>query len=115
VEHVDGQPVGFGGVDPGCLQDLADDSGPVGAMFGEGLSGPFPGDQDPPSAQAQVFAVVGLACAVAGDQPGQGSWARLRRGASSRTPGARQVPQFEVQPVDVRLVRGVDVLAVGSV
>jgi hypothetical protein len=47
-------------LDPGFLQDLADDRGPVGFVHVEGLAGPFPGDQDASAAEAEVFAVVGL-------------------------------------------------------
>jgi hypothetical protein len=70
MKDVDGEPVRFGGVDAGGLQDLADDGGPVGAVLGQGLAGPFSGDQDPAPAQAEVFTVVGLAGAVPRDQPG---------------------------------------------
>jgi hypothetical protein len=113
VEYVDAESVCFGCVDAGGLEDLADDGGPVGSVFGQGLAGPFPGDQDPPSAQPQVFTVVSLAGAVSGDQSG----ARVLWLDSVTQPvralrGTRQVSQLCVQPVDVRLIRLVDVFAV---
>ena len=44
----------------------------AGAVVGEGLAGPFAGDQDAPSGVAEVLGAVGLALAQAGDQPGAG-------------------------------------------
>lgn len=44
VEDVGGTAVRFGGVDANGFEGLADDGGPVGAVLGEGLAGPLPGD-----------------------------------------------------------------------
>ena len=42
--------------------------GAVGAVVGEGLAGPFAGDQDAASGVAEVLAAVGFALAVPGAQ-----------------------------------------------
>ena len=44
----------------------------VGSVVGEGLAGPFAGDQDAAPGVAEVFAAVGLALAAARDQAGPG-------------------------------------------
>ena len=42
---------------------------PVSAMVGQGLAGPFAGDQDAPAGEAKVLGPVGFALAQARDQP----------------------------------------------
>jgi len=59
-QDVGGAPARVDDLHPDFLQDLADHGGPVGAVDLQGLAGPFPADQDPAPAEAEVLTVVGL-------------------------------------------------------
>ena len=61
---------GVGAVDGGGAERGQQPGFPVGPVIGQGLAGPFAGDQDPASGVAEVFAAVGFAFAVAGRSPG---------------------------------------------
>jgi hypothetical protein len=72
-------------------------------VFGEGLAGPVAGDQNAAAATAEVFAVVRLRAAAAGDEAGSGLVgldAVTQPVRAERRAG--QSAQLGVQPVDVR-------------
>ena len=69
---VGGHPLHFRRGDTGLQQGFADHGGPVGAVLGQGLAGPLPGDQDAAAAEAEVLPVVRFRAAPPGCRPGPG-------------------------------------------
>ena len=51
---------------PACFEELPNEFAAFGAVVIEGLVGPFAGDQDAASGDAQVFGLVGFALAASG-------------------------------------------------
>jgi hypothetical protein len=55
-----------GGVDPGPLEELPNEFAAFGAVVLQGFVGPFAGDEDAASGDAEVFGFVGFAFAASG-------------------------------------------------
>jgi len=66
VAGFDGFPGVAGGVGCRKSEGVGEPGAAVGAVVGEGLAGPFAGDQDAASGVAEVFAAVGFAFAGSG-------------------------------------------------
>jgi hypothetical protein len=99
---------GFPGVPSGIVGRDAERSqqpaATVRAVVGEGLAGPFAGDQDAAAGVAEVLAAVGVALAAAGAHAGPGV---LRLDAVAEPVragrGARLVPERTEEPFSVLL------------
>ena len=112
-QDVGGAPVPVCDLDPGLLQDLADDGGPVGAVHIQGLAGPLAADQHPTAAQPEVFGVVGLGRAAPRAQPRAGVLGLDPVAQPVPTPwGARQPADLRRQPVMMRRQRTAGLLVV---
>ena len=72
VAGLDGFPPVVGGVGCRKIEHLHEPGFAVAAVVGEGLAGPFAGDQDSPPGVAEVLAAMCLAFAGAGTRRGRG-------------------------------------------
>jgi hypothetical protein len=93
----DGLPGVAAGVGIGDAEGFQEPLLAVGAMVGEGLAGPFAGDQHPAPGVAEVFAAVCLALAVPGAHSGTSV---LGLDAVAQPVGACRRARFVAQRLD---------------